>query len=112
MASRQDLTIEQGTSVGYTLNIADDLGNPIDVVEGGTFTAKAQIRKSYLTSGFVEFAISNDVLGGTIMTLDADQTSTIPYGKYVWDMKITDTLANTVYRVVEGVVNITPQVTR
>ena len=77
------------------------------------FTAKSQVRKSYYsTSTTAEFIISiNAPATGVInMSLSSANTANIAPGRYVYDVVIKDT-ANTVTRVLEGIVNVTPQVT-
>ena len=47
----------------------------------------------------------------TDLTLNANQTSNIVSGRYVYDIELTDA-SNSVSRIVEGIVTVTPQVTR
>jgi uncharacterized membrane protein YkoI len=77
------------------------------------FTAKSQVRKSYYsTSTTAEFIILINVpaTGVINMSLSSANTANIAPGRYVYDVVIKDT-ANTVTRVLEGIVNVTPQVT-
>ena len=110
-AGYQELFIEQGTDYNTTITLDDVDGVPFDLTD---IEAKSQIRKSYYSANSTaEFIIQiTDPPAGTIfMKLDANTTSGIAAGRYVYDVAIKDT-ANTVTRVLEGIVNVLPQVTR
>lgn len=109
MATRSDLYIDQGTDFEVAMTLTDEGGNVLDLSNS---TASAQIRKSYTSLTFTAFATSINAIGGEItLSLDADQTGLLEAGRYVYDVELVDA-ANSVTRVVEGVVTITPQVTR
>lgn len=110
-AGYQELFLEQGTSFITTITIDDVYGIPYDLTN---ITAKSQVRKSYYsTSPTADFVISIPVpTNGTItLSLDASVTSNIAAGRYVYDVVIKNN-ANNVSRVLEGIVNVLPQVTR
>ena len=110
-AGYQELFIEQGSDYVTTITLDDVDGTPFDLSD---YTGKSQIRKSYYSANSTaEFIIQiTDPPAGTIfMKLDANTTSDIAAGRYVYDVAIKDT-ANTVTRVLEGIVNVLPQVTR
>jgi hypothetical protein len=44
------------------------------------------------------------------LSLSSNATANIVAGRYVYDVEVT--VANSVYRVAEGIVTVTPQVTR
>jgi hypothetical protein len=109
MATRADISIDQGTDYEVTLTLTDEGGNILDLSNSNT---AAQIRKSYTSLTYTEFDTSINVATGEIsLTLTADQTSNLEPGRYVYDVELTDG-SNSISRVVEGVVTITPQVTR
>jgi hypothetical protein len=71
------------------------------------------MKKSYYSSTTTaEFVITiNDPTEGIlIMSLPYANTANIPAGRYVYDVAIKDA-SNVVSRVLEGVVNVLPQVT-
>jgi hypothetical protein len=110
-AGYQELFLEQGTSFVTTITIDDVYGIPYDLTNN---IAKSQIRKSYYsTVPTADFIISIPVpTNGTItLSLNSAQTSNIAAGRYVYDVVIKNN-ANTVTRVLEGIVNVLPQVTR
>jgi hypothetical protein len=110
-AAYQELFLEQGTTFTTNITLDDIDGVPFDLTG---VTAKSQIRKSYYSANTTaEFSvIINTPSDGTILLLlDAPTTANIAAGRYVYDVAIKDT-ANTVTRVLEGIVNVIPQVTK
>jgi hypothetical protein len=106
-----DLYIDQGADFETTLDLIADDGTPINIV-GYAFSS--QIRKSYYSSNAtanLKVVITDAANGNTLITLDAANTSNIWPGKYVYDVRMKDS-ANTITRVVEGIITITPGVTR
>ena len=110
-AGYQELFLEQGTTFTTTITLDDIYSVPYDLTE---ITAKSQIKRSYYSANnTAEFLVTiNDPSSGTILlSLNSNATANIAPGRYVYDVVIKDT-ANTVTRVLEGIVNVTPQVTR
>lgn len=110
-AAYQELFLEQGTTFTTSITLDDIDGVPYDLTD---VTAKSQIRKSYYSANTTaEFSVTiNDPAEGVIiLILDASTTANIAAGRYVYDVAIKDT-ANTVTRVLEGIVNVIPQVTK
>ena len=109
MATRADLSIDQGTDFITVLTLTDEFGNPINLSNSNS---AAQIRKSYSSLAFTAFeTVVNSSTGEITLSLHANQTESLEAGRYVYDVGLTDG-ANSVTRIVEGVVTITPQVTR
>jgi hypothetical protein len=44
------------------------------------------------------------------MQMNADQTSALEEGRYVYDLEILQTSSSTITRVIEGIINVRPQV--
>ena len=111
MGAYTDLTIDQGTDFSTTLDLIADDGTPINVA---SYVFSSQIRKSYYSTNptaNLVISITNAANGNTLVTLDAANTANIPAGRYVYDVKMIDS-ANQATRVVEGIVTVTPQVTK
>jgi len=109
-AGYQELFLEQGTDFTTTITLDDVDGLPYNLVD---ITAKSQIRKSYYsTSPTATFNITipTPTNGVIILQLNHETTSNIAAGRYVYDVVIKDN-ENTVTRVLEGIVNVIPQVT-
>jgi len=109
MASKANLVIDQGATFSTDLYLTDTDGMPL-ILSG--YTAASQMRKTYTsvnaTATFNTF-INTDSSFITL-SLTANSTNGITAGRYVYDVEITN--GNTVSRVVEGIVTVTPQVTR
>jgi hypothetical protein len=109
MAIKANLIIDQGSTYSTVIDVTDDNDVPIDLTG---YTGSAQIRKHYSSSNSVAFSVSvspND--GGVVLNLSSTQTSALRAGRYVYDVELTNT-SNVVSRIVEGIVTVTPQVTR
>ena len=108
MAIKANLIIDQGTDYSTSINLTDADGNVISL---SGYTANSQIRKSYSSSNAVTFSTSLDVSNGVItLSLSDSQTANLVAGRYVYDVIVTS--GNTTSRIVEGIVTITPRVTR
>ena len=110
-AGYHELFLEQGTTFTPTLTLDDVYGIPYDLTD---VVAKGQIKKSYYsTNPTANFTVNiNSPTQGIInLTLPAETTANISAGRYLYDVAIKDT-ANTVTRVLEGTVNVLPQITK
>ena len=110
-AAYSNLYIEQGTSFSTTVAIDDVYG---DVYDLSNYTARSQIRKSYYSANATAvFTTSVNPSQGTItLNLNAAVTANIAPGRYVYDTTITGTINGEVTRILEGIVEISPSVTR
>lgn len=109
-AGYQELFLEQGTDFTTTLTLDDVNGVPFDL---SNYVGKSLIKKSYYsTAATAEFSVSIlDPEAGTInLTLDSPTTANIAAGRYVYDVMIKNS-SNNITRVLEGIVNVLPQVT-
>ncbi len=111
-AGYQEIFLEQGADFNTTITLDDVNGVPYDLTE---MTAKSQVKKSYYSSTTIaEFNVSIGVdptKGTIVMDLTSPITSNIAAGRYVYDVLIKDS-ANTVTRILEGTLNVLPQVTK
>ena len=109
MATKANLIVDQGATFSTSITLTDDEDNPVDLTN---YTGAAQIRKHYTSSGYTPFTVT---LGGTTgsitLALTANATGNLVAGRYVYDCEIT---ANTgaVTRAAEGIITVSPQVTR
>jgi hypothetical protein len=109
MAIKANLIIDQGSTYSTVLNLTDDDDAIIDLTG---YTGAAQIRKHYTSSANTPFTVSISPLDGAVtLSLTATQTANLVAGRYVYDVELTSA-SNVVSRVVEGIVTVTPQVTR
>lgn len=106
-----ELTIDQGANLSSTIDLTNDDNTPIDLANT-SFTA--QIRKSYYSTNptaNITVTIEDSANGRVRLSIDAANTANIKAGRYLYDLKMIDA-SNTYIRVIEGIVTITPQVTR
>jgi hypothetical protein len=109
MAIKANLFIDQGTDYSTSINLTDDNDNVIDLTG---YTANAQIRKTYSSSNAVSFGIDiQEANGVLVLSLTHAQTANMTPGRFVYDVVVTD-IANVTSRVVEGIVTLTPRVTK
>ena len=109
MAIKANIVIDQGTSFATTIDVTDVDGNVIDLTD---FTGAAQMRKHYTSSTYYAFAVAISAETGEVtLSMNANTTNNIAPGRYMYDCELTDT-AGTVSRIVEGIVTVTPGVTR
>ena len=110
MAGFAELTLEQGASFTTTVTVNGSDGSPTNLT---SYTAAAQIRKSYYSTTANSFTVtvSNAAAGELTMAMSAANTANLTPGRYVYDLLITSPTAVKT-RVVEGIVTLLPSVTR
>ena len=109
MAIKANLIIDQGADYETSINLTDNDGNIISL---SGYTANSQIRKTYSSSNAVAFGLHVDQANGVItLSLTDSQTANIVAGRYLYDVVVTSP-ANTTSRIVEGIVTVTPRVTK
>lgn len=111
MSAKANIIIKQGSDFSTSMTMTDDSGFPSDL---SGYTGAGQIRKHYTSETFtnLEILFSADRTDGVItIGLGRTATEAMEPGRYVYDVEITSS-ANTRTRLVEGLVTLTPQVTR
>ena len=109
MGLKANIVIDQGATFQTSINVTDDND---DVVDLTGYTAVAQMRKHYTSSNATSFTASiSPSIGVVTLSMNAATTNTITAGRYVYDCELTDT-NGAVTRLVEGIVTVTPGVTR
>lgn len=108
MATKLNLYIDQGTDFETSIEVTDDDGEAIDL---STFSGRSQIRKHYTSSTYYSFNVATSSAGTITITLSANTSTNIPAGRYVYDLELVSS-SNVVSRIVEGIVTISPEVTR
>lgn len=110
MATKANLVIDQGTTFSVELDLSDENG---DILNLNGYSANAQMRKWYTSSNSLAFSTSININTGQVtLSLTANQTGSLTAGRYVYDVELTENSSNSISRVVEGIVTVTPQVTR
>lgn len=108
MANKVNIVIDQGTTFNTTYIIHNNNDEPIDFT---TYTANSQMRKSYSSSNSFVFGVSLSSNGEVGLSMSANTTASITAGRYVYDVEVEDASGSR-SRIVEGIVTVTPQVTR
>ena len=118
MAQYEEITIDQGADVTLQLDLVDTNGNPKNLTN---YTVTAKAKRTYNSDSDDTFNFSTAVLvpptdGKCTLTLTNTQTDAMKApGRYVYDVElsIVDSDTNTVIeRVLEGVLDISPSVTK
>lgn len=109
MAIKANLVIDQGTDFSATIDVTDSNDNPFDLTN---YTTAAQMRKSYASTTAYNFTTSDNGSQGQIsLSMSNSVTNQLDPGRYLYDVEITSNSGD-VSRVVEGIVTITPGITR
>jgi len=106
MAQKINLVIDQGTTFTKTFVLKDDNDEPMDL---STYTATSKMKKSYSSSNSFSFTATCNSSGVVSLSMNANTTSSITAGRYVYDVELLS--GAYVTRAAEGIVTITPQVT-
>jgi hypothetical protein len=70
------------------------------------------MRKAYSSSNSTAFTVTANSAGIIAMSMSANTTGTLTAGRYVYDIELTATANGNVTRMIEGIVTVTPQVTK
>lgn len=109
MATKANLIIDQGASYSTTIDILDEDGEPINLTN---YTGAAQMRKHYTSTTATSFVVSLGGVEGTLtLSMSSNTTANLSSGRYVYDVELTSD-TGLVSRVLEGIVTVTPNVTR
>ena len=112
MSNKLDLTLKQGEDFYRVLTIKDSNNVVVDIT-GYTFTA--QIRETATSNLYLSFSFNiSDALNGVVeMTMAKELSSAKKIRskeKFLYDVEMNDTTR--VSRIMEGVVTITPEITK
>ena len=111
MGAAANLYIDQGSTFSTTVYVKNDDETAFDLT---AHTAAGQIRKSYSSSTAVDFSLEiadPATLGQINASLTDTQTGSLEEGRYVYDIEVTSS-TGTVTRVLEGIITVSPQVTK
>lgn len=110
MATKANLIIDQGATYETTINITDDDGITVDL---SGYTGAAQARKHYTSNTAYNFTVAiNGSEGQVVLSMSSNTTMQLTSGRYVYDCELIETSSGKVSRVLEGIITVTPNVTR
>ena len=108
MATVENIVIDQGQTFSFSLTLSNTDGTAKDLTD---YTVTSQMRKSYYTSTATSFTTTKvDLTGEITISLSAAETSAIKAGRYVYDVEIASSIET--LRILEGIVTVTPEVTK
>ena len=109
MATRVNIIIDQGTDFSTPINLTDSSGTDLNLTG---YSAASQIRKTHSSSNSTAFTCALSVANSTLtLSLNNSVTAAMSAGRYVWDAELTNS-SGTISRILEGMVTVTPEVTK
>ena len=109
MGTKQNLVIDQGATFSANLVIKDSVGDLLDLTN---YSANSQMRKHYTSTTSTSFTTAINTTSSVVtISLTANETSNVVSGRYVYDLEITSN-TGIVTRSYEGIVTVTPEVTK
>ena len=110
MAAFSEIQVEQYSTFSTVINVEDSTGAALNL---SGYTANSSIRKSFYSSTSNNFtATVTGIANGEItLSMTAANTANLTPGRALYDLVITASNGDKT-RVVEGIVNILPGVTR
>lgn len=113
MANAVNFVIDQGTLFEGIATIENEDQSVFDLTD---MTPYSQMRRSYYTNTAFDITVSvhGDPVNGQIkLSLLPSQSETLRAGRYVYDVEVhSDVDPNYTKRVLQGVITISPQVTK
>lgn len=106
-----ELNLDQGTTFETTLSLTNDDATTINVTN---YSFDSQIRKSFYSNNAVAnitVSIVDAPNGNVKLAMTPANTANIKAGRYLYDVLMTDS-TGVKTRVIEGIITVTPRVTR
>lgn len=113
MSEYVELYIDQGANFSTTVDIRDDNTNlPQDLT---AYVVTSQLRKSIISanaSANLTCTVSDPANGEITLSMTAANTSNLRAGSYFFDVRTLDNDTMSYNRLIEGVIHVTPGMTR
>ena len=111
MASTFNLFLDQGTTFSANITVKDASGAVRDIPN---HTARSQFRRSYYSSNSYSFIATVPVGtdGNVFLQMNAETSTNVTAARYLYDVEIVSNSSGSVERVAEGIVVVTPEITR
>ena len=109
MATKVNIFADQGSDYTLDLTVKGDDGT---ITNLSTYSANAKFKKSYGSAQTHLFTtqVVDASAGQMKITLPAETSSNVEYGRYVYDMTIDSVSLDKTRRVLEGILTIRPKV--
>jgi len=110
VATVSNLFVDQGADYSNIITVGTTTGSVLNLTG---YTVKSQMRKSYGSTTAYDFTASvYDAAAGKVrLQLTAAYASSIPAGRYLYDIEITSSIGSKT-RILEGTVIVTPEITK
>jgi len=109
MGTKVNIVIDQGTDFATTVSLTNTAGSQLDL---SGMTAASQVRKTFSSANAIAFTTLLANNNGTLtLSMNNAVTSALSAGRYVYDVELTDS-SSIKSRILEGMVTVTPEVTR
>jgi hypothetical protein len=113
MAEYVELFIDQGSDFSTTINLNDDSTNLPQNVTGSIITSS--LRRSLLSanaSANLTCYVSDGANGEFMLSMAGGVSANLRPGPYLFDVKVQDFNSGVTSRLIEGVIFLTPSVTK
>lgn len=113
MSEYVEFYIDQGTDFNTVINLNDDDTNLAQNVSGYVVTGK--LKRSLVSANAAESfrcEVTDAANGEISITLAASNTSNLKPGNYFYDILVRDIDSNAHTRLIEGIVIVTPAITK
>ena len=108
MAIKNNLVIDQGADFIHNIYLLDQNGDPFNITG---YTANAQVRKTFTSTSFKTIDVEvGDENGLVSLSMNSYTTSLLTETRYVYDVLLHSN--NVTSRLVEGIIQVNPDVTR
>lgn len=111
MANISNLFVDQGSDYTTIITVLSQTGAPLNLAN---HIVRSQMRKAYQSS--LAYTLTAEVFnaeaGQILLSLTAAQSEAIPAGRWLYDVEITNTATGAKRRVVEGIIDVSPQITQ
>jgi len=110
-AAYSNLFMDQGSTFQTSIVLNDASGNAYNLTN---VVVHSTIRKSYTSANATAVFQTTLNTGSGTVTLDlgANTTANIASGRYVYDAMLTNNLTQVSTRILEGIIQVSPSVTR
>jgi hypothetical protein len=112
MSTYKLLTIDQGSTFGMEMYVTANDGSVFNLTD---CTVSGQIREyaqsESATTEFTGIIVGNPTEGHIMLSLTDEETALLTHRRYVFDIIIENSV-NQKYRIAEGIIEVSPSVTR
>lgn len=113
MAAKVNLVVDQGSDWEHDINVTDIDGDPVDLTG---YTGLSRFRKHYTSTNATSISVTVYSANSTIkLSLAANVTTNAVPGRHLYDVELYSNGAVGAYttsRIQEGIITITPGMTR